>query len=112
MFITQSCAGTRTKPAVADSLRGKTSFKLLCIVRAERRTRAYIEAAEWNHPQLQSLGKTGFSLLGIARKTSIFGCTFVQWSGAPGPSRTVDVQVTAQSRSAKTSLLHKPGDTP
>jgi len=46
---------------------------------AEGRTRAYIEAAEWNLPQLASLRKTGFQLLGVARKRSLLGRTVVAW---------------------------------
>ncbi len=45
----------------------------------EGRIRAYIEVREWNQPQLNSLGKTGFQLLGVARKMSLSRCTFVQW---------------------------------
>jgi GNAT superfamily N-acetyltransferase len=45
----------------------------------EGMTRAYIEVREWNKPQLQSLRKTRFQLLGVARKTSLFGRTFVEW---------------------------------
>lgn len=47
---------------------------------SEGRTRAYIEVREWNKPQLQSLRKTPFQLLGVARKRSILGRTVVQWS--------------------------------
>lgn len=46
---------------------------------AECRTRAYIECAAWNNSQLISLGKTSFRLLGVARKLTFFGWTFVQW---------------------------------
>lgn len=56
---------------------------------AERRVRAYIEVAEWNQPQLNSLRKTPFRLLGVARKASFFGRTFVEWtecSSKPGAS--------------------------
>lgn len=45
----------------------------------EGRSRAYIEAAEWNRAQLTSLSKTGFRLFGTARKARFFGRTFVQW---------------------------------
>lgn len=45
----------------------------------EGRSRAYIEVREWNKPQLQSLRKTKFQRLGVARKTSLFGRTFVEW---------------------------------
>jgi GNAT superfamily N-acetyltransferase len=47
--------------------------------------RAFIEAAEWNQPQLSSLSKTPFRCLGWATKLTIFGRTVVRWSkrGAP-----------------------------
>jgi len=50
---------------------------------AEGRTRAYIEVREWNHAQLKSLAKTRFQRLGFARKVSLGGRTFVEWTGAP-----------------------------
>jgi hypothetical protein len=42
--------------------------------------RAFIEAAEWNQPQLSSLTKTPFRRLGRARKSIIFGRTVVHWA--------------------------------
>jgi ribosomal protein S18 acetylase RimI-like enzyme len=45
----------------------------------EGRIRAFIEVREWNKPQLRSLGKTKFQLLGVARKKSFFGQAFVEW---------------------------------
>jgi ribosomal protein S18 acetylase RimI-like enzyme len=41
--------------------------------------RAFIEAAEWNQPQLSSLAKTPFLPLGMATKWTIFGHNFVVW---------------------------------
>src|ERR1017187_3659235 len=64
---------------------------------AERRTRAYIEAAEWNHSQLTSLSKTGFHLLGVARKASLFGRTFVEWGRPKEPSGSESAQVSGKS---------------
>jgi GNAT superfamily N-acetyltransferase len=49
---------------------------------AESKSRAYNEAAEWNHTQLSSLRRTGFIPMGFARKASLFGRTLVEWSGA------------------------------
>lgn len=40
---------------------------------------AFIEAAEWNQPQLSSLTKTSFRRLGKAGKFTIFRNTFVHW---------------------------------
>jgi ribosomal protein S18 acetylase RimI-like enzyme len=41
--------------------------------------RAFIEAAEWNQPQLSSLTKTPFHRFGRAKKFTIFGRTMVYW---------------------------------
>jgi ribosomal protein S18 acetylase RimI-like enzyme len=46
---------------------------------AECRGRAFIEAAEWNQPQLASLRNTPFHRLGSARKFRIFGGPVVCW---------------------------------
>jgi ribosomal protein S18 acetylase RimI-like enzyme len=43
----------------------------------ESRGRAFIEAAEWNQPQLASLRNTPFRYMGFARKFTIFGYTSV-----------------------------------
>lgn len=42
--------------------------------------RAFIEAAEWNDPQLSSLKKTRFEYLGVAAKQAVFGRTMVVWA--------------------------------
>jgi len=47
---------------------------------AEKAGRAFIEAAEWNRPQLSSLTKTPFSRLGCASKLSVLGRTVVSWT--------------------------------
>lgn len=46
---------------------------------AERCTRAFIDAAEWNDSQQTSLAKTDFQFLGTAHKVSFFGRQFVEW---------------------------------
>jgi hypothetical protein len=46
----------------------------------EKRQRVFIEAAEWNTPQLRSLSKTRFQKLGNARKFVIGGRIMVVWS--------------------------------
>lgn len=58
--------------------------------RAEGLARAYIEATEWNEPQLTSLTKTGFHRLGIARKMSLFGRTVVDWGKGQGGQTPAD----------------------
>ncbi len=67
--------GRKINPSLVDHILNQLA--------AEGRTRAYIEVREWNHPQLASLGKTRFRLLGIARKMSLFGRTFVEWASGP-----------------------------
>jgi ribosomal protein S18 acetylase RimI-like enzyme len=52
---------------------------ILCSLAAECRGRAFIEAAEWNQPQLASLRKTPFHRLGRARKRTILRRTIVYW---------------------------------
>jgi len=52
---------------------------------AECRGRAFIEAAEWNRSQLQSLRKTSFRYLGRVRKWSPLGRTIVHWSKSRSP---------------------------
>jgi ribosomal protein S18 acetylase RimI-like enzyme len=64
---------------------------------AEGRTRAYIEVREWNHPQLSSLKKTRFRLLGVARKRSVFGRTFVEWTGAPAGAVSESARIPAKN---------------
>jgi ribosomal protein S18 acetylase RimI-like enzyme len=63
---------------------------------AEGSSRAFIEVREWNRPQMISLAKTPFRCLGVARKASLFGKTFVEWSAAPGGSVSQTVQSPAQ----------------
>lgn len=43
--------------------------------------RAFIEAAEWNHPQLNSLRKTPFRRLGLASIRRTLSRTSVSWTG-------------------------------
>jgi GNAT superfamily N-acetyltransferase len=64
----------------------------------ERRARAFIEAAEWNHAQLNSLAKTGFQMLGVARMRTILGRTFVEWGKIPAPSESGNARVTVKTR--------------
>jgi RimJ/RimL family protein N-acetyltransferase len=64
---------------------------------AENRSRAYIECAEWNQPQLNSLKKTGFQLLGVARKKHLLGQTFVRWEN---PELQLETRQTAVSAKA------------
>jgi ribosomal protein S18 acetylase RimI-like enzyme len=59
----------------------------------ECRGRAFIEAAEWNRPQLASLRNTPFRRLGLARKFTVLRRTIVCWDDneAVEQQRTGDV---------------------
>ena len=48
-------------------------------VAVEGASRAFIEAAEWNKPQLSSLRKTPFRRMGWATKSTLFKRTIVCW---------------------------------
>lgn len=56
--------------------------EILLSLAAEYTGRAFIEAAEWNHAQLSSLGKTPFRKLGSARKVTVFDRTIVFWAAS------------------------------
>jgi ribosomal protein S18 acetylase RimI-like enzyme len=62
--------------------------KILETLITENRTRAYIEVAEWNKPQLASLNHTGFHRLGLAHKTLFRGRTVVVWARPSASSST------------------------
>lgn len=72
---------------------------------AEGKARAYIEVAQWNRPQLNSLGRTGFRFFGVARKVSLFGRTLVEWTTPPNElfPKHVDTSAIAKATS-QTSL--------
>jgi ribosomal protein S18 acetylase RimI-like enzyme len=70
---------------VAPSFRGRglnphLVNHILASLAAEGRGRAFIEVAEWNEPQLASLRKTPFRLLGCAWKCTIGNRTIVGWN--------------------------------
>jgi len=71
--------------------------------RAEGRTRAYIEVAEWNEPQLSSLRKTNFQFFGMARKTLLLGRTFVEWTPVPGRQKAKSACATVKKAEAADS---------
>ena len=52
----------------------------------EGKSRAFLEAAEWNAPQLASLRHTPLRPIGLARKFEFWGRTFVVWT-RKGPER-------------------------
>lgn len=62
--------------------KGMNPFLVTHILRSlagEGASRAFIEAAEWNRPQLSSLAKTPFRHLGVAKRWTIFGYNVVCW---------------------------------
>ena len=71
---------------------------ILDLLSAECTGRAFIEAAEWNAPQLASLQKTPFRRLGSARKFSTSGPTFVIWSEKHGVSGSTPILQAQNSR--------------
>jgi hypothetical protein len=69
----------------------------ICQMVAESRSRAYFEVAEWNHPCIASVTKTGFRPIGIARKAAWFGRTFVEWSGPLQQAQYLGARAAARS---------------
>ncbi len=69
--------------------------RILQSVAAEGAGRAWIEAAEWNSPQLSSLRKTPFRWLGLARKWTVFGRTVVCWGRNESAPQITKVPVRA-----------------
>jgi ribosomal protein S18 acetylase RimI-like enzyme len=74
------CRGRKINPLLVNYI--------LRTLALECRGRAFIEAAEWNQPQLASLRNTPFRQLGLARKFTMFGYTSVWWR----ENKTVDQQ--------------------
>jgi Acetyltransferase (GNAT) family len=60
-----------------------------------RKERAHFEVAVWNLASLSATGKVGFPRhqIGVARKTSLFGRTFVEWTSLPEVARRSKIQV-------------------
>jgi GNAT superfamily N-acetyltransferase len=70
-FVFPEFRGRRFNPFLVNHILGRLA--------SEHAKRAFIEAAEWNTPQLTSLGRTSFRKLGCARKFRLFGKTIVVW---------------------------------
>jgi ribosomal protein S18 acetylase RimI-like enzyme len=85
--------GKNVNPSLVDYILHQMS--------AEGCRRAYIEVREWNKPQLNSLRKTRFQLLGIARKVSLFRRTIVEWA----PHKNADSAQIATSQSPTRASL-------
>lgn len=64
--------GRRINPLLVNFILGR--------LKLEKKDRAFIEAAEWNVPQLSSLGRTPFRLVGKASIRRRPGQTLVKWS--------------------------------
>ena len=71
-FVFPEYRGRRINPALVNHI--------LASLASERRSRAFIEVAEWNTAQLSSLSRTPFQPVGRAWKWSVFGKTLVVWS--------------------------------
>ena len=71
-FVFPEYRGQRINPSLVNHILTKLA--------SEAKNRAFIEAAEWNTPQLSSLSKTPFQLFGLASKRNFFGKTLVVWS--------------------------------
>ena len=71
-FVFPEYRGRRLNPALVSHI--------LAQLATENVSRALIEAAEWNTPQLASLQRTPFRRVGCARKCRFFGKTIVIWS--------------------------------
>jgi ribosomal protein S18 acetylase RimI-like enzyme len=65
------------------------------------RTRAFIEAAEWNEAQLSSLRKTPFQKLGLATSFIVFGRKFTNWADVKQGGANVRGEGTRQQSSGK-----------
>jgi ribosomal protein S18 acetylase RimI-like enzyme len=74
-FVFPEYRGRRVNPQLVSAILGR--------LKAEGRDRAFIEAAEWNTPQIHSLSRTPFLELGRASKYCIFGRTVVLWNSQP-----------------------------
>jgi GNAT superfamily N-acetyltransferase len=53
---------------------------VLTALASEGKSRAFIEAAEWNRAQLRSLSRMPFNMLGQASKCRVLGKTIVVWT--------------------------------
>jgi ribosomal protein S18 acetylase RimI-like enzyme len=53
---------------------------ILSRLAAEGKVRAYLETWEWNDSMLRSLRRTSFKQMALARKTTLLGHTFVEWT--------------------------------
>lgn len=71
-FVFPEFRGRRINPCLVNNILAELAL--------ERKSRAFIEAAEWNSPQLSSLNRTDFKPIGKAWKRCLFGKTVVVWS--------------------------------
>ena len=71
-FVFPEFRGRRINPLLVNHILNQLAL--------EKKPRAFIEAAEWNSPQLSSLGRTPFKPIGKAWKRCAFGRTLVVWS--------------------------------
>jgi GNAT superfamily N-acetyltransferase len=79
-FVFPECRGQRVNPQLV--------LAILRCLKTEGRDRAFIEAAEWNTPQLHSLSRTPFIELGRALKYQLFGRPLILWTEWKPASKT------------------------
>lgn len=77
--------------------------EVLRTLAVERMERAFIEAAAWNHAQLESLRKTSFHRLGRASKFTILRRTIVFWDDNQVDGELNDVPIAAARKSSRVS---------
>ena len=71
-LILPQCRGRHINSFLVNSI--------LSQLAAESKARAYIETWEWNRPMLRSLRRTSFQQVALARKVTLLGHTFVEWT--------------------------------
>ncbi len=87
--------------------KGVNPYLVNCIfddLAADGSVRAFIEAAEWNKPQLSSLRKTAFRYLGSVKSFTVLGHRFTWWSKA----KTVETLNSPAAASGQVATLSSP----
>jgi hypothetical protein len=81
---------------------------ILQAMAGEGRTRAFGDTAEWNDAQLASFKMTPFRRLGYARFITVFGHSFVAWSGDPAAPSLEGAGKQAGKIPATSAVPHAP----
>lgn len=77
-FVFPEFRGRRLNPVLV--------WNILVEASRENLSKAFIEAAGWNKPQILSLARTPFRQFGVARKLNVGKLTLVSWSNRPVPA--------------------------